>query len=94
MTARKNKPYYNKRSWQLMAIGGPVVWLLMLREYMKTGCITNTDAGILCGDHAIIGLLLLFIFLMALPVIYFVKVRHDNDADGRKQSSVYQISRR
>ena len=76
----QNKMKYKKEIWLVLAFMMPVVWFLILSEYLKTGCVSIPEAEA-CGQLAPWLLAGIFIFHMAFPIIYLVKVRPKNKKD-------------
>jgi hypothetical protein len=76
---------YDQGAWRLLALLMPVGWIFALIDYFQTGCSSmGAYGGELCGKYGLPGLGLLFVFCMAFPVVYFVKVR-PNQRDASDQ---------
>ncbi|MFH1652482.1 MAG: hypothetical protein ABIE74_00340 [Pseudomonadota bacterium] len=62
-------------SWKISAIAFPLIWLTELHEYLTRDCVSWANAGIVCGDQAILPLFVITIFCFSFPIIYLIKRR-------------------
>lgn len=63
----------NKKFWLIFSVTMPLVWLLELKQYLLTACV-SFRGYLACGQHGLLGLAILFIFCFSFPVIYIKKI--------------------
>lgn len=59
------------------------VWGLIFLEYFNTNCIKWPRAGVVCGNDAIIILIVAFFICMSVPITYFYKPKKRVDTDKK-----------
>ena len=62
--------WIDKRRWRWLALLGPAMWISLYLRYRKDNCVDWPNAAKVCGTHASIVIVLLFVFFMLFPAIY------------------------